>query len=628
MHSEPLSHDEALAQVADYALTATHVADLLHGVSELVARALRADCVGVVELLSEGEMILSAGVGWDPGHVGAAVLDVGPTSSVGFALRQNPPVVSLNLSSEERFSPSPLLQAHALQSNVSSSIQCRKSAFGVLAAHSKSVNAFEPADAAFLRAAAGLLGVAIERIRSENALASSEARYGALLHAVPDILFRIARDGTYLDVWSQSEKELLVPQRELLGKKIQDFFTPEQSAEALAHLQRTLATHTMQFYEYELDIEGEPIYFEARLVPHGHEEVLAIVRNVTEKHRAEETLRLSEERFRSIFEVSLLGMAIIAADDRFLEVNQAFCELLGYRSGELLQMTWMDVTHPEDIEKTRVMGQRVENGDLTEVLIEKRYITKRSETIHARVFGSVVPDVSGQPLYLVATFEDITERKRTQEKLEEFEAERRQHELEMRLQVVQAQDRERASLSRELHDSLGQILYSLQLSLETKRRDRGDLAPEIGTLRMAISTVRQLSKMLHPPELELGDVGAVVEEYLCTKSERPEVTFEVVGKEPALDRLQKTHLYRIVQEAVASSIRDARPSRVHVSFMWDGGSLLLTVEDDGSTMAAGPDGGMGMRNLRDRATLLHGTTTWTHGRHGGSVFKLEIPDLV
>jgi PAS domain S-box-containing protein len=354
---------------------------------------------------------------------------------------------------------------------------------------------------------------------------------------------------------------------------------------------------------------------------------LALVEDITERKRAEAALGESEARFRQVFEDGSVGMAIFSTSFRFLEVNRAFCQMLGYAPAELVGRNFQDVAHADDIEPTRKLAQGMYRGEMPYFHMEKRYLKKNGDVLWVSAFGSAVRDAAGEPLYAVAMIQDITERKRAEAQVQALEAERRQMEQAQRLRVVQAQDNERAMLSRELHDGVGQILTGLQLSLVAKDRDQGDLAQEIAYARLAASTIGELSRLLHPPELEIGRVFKVVCQYLCSGrgSGPPTVTAEIDGEEPALAREQKVHLFRITQEAVANAQKHAHARRVRVDFRWRAAGLRLEVADDGRGMPETVSIGVGLRSMRDRAAILGGEVSWTCPSEGGTRVVLEVP---
>jgi PAS domain S-box-containing protein len=153
--------------------------------------------------------------------------------------------------------------------------------------------------------------------------------------------------------------------------------------------------------------------------PYDPEEFLAIVKALLRIHETRDALRQSEERFRKVFEEGPLGMALISRDYRFIRANDAFIRMTGYSEEELRARSFVEITHPHDIAMDLKQAEQLFRGDLPSYVIEKRYIKRGGEEIWIRLNASVVHDSAGHPLYALAMVEDISERKRKAELLEE-----------------------------------------------------------------------------------------------------------------------------------------------------------------------------------------------------------------
>ena len=127
------------------------------------------------------------------------------------------------------------------------------------------------------------------------------------------------------------------------------------------------------------------------------------------------------DRFRVAFENAPIGVALVSTDGRWLHVNAALCELLGYGEDELLQLSIVDVTHPADRSATIARRKQQLRGRDADKRIEKRYVRSDGQTIWVAVTSTVVRDDHQLPLYTVAQIEDIGERVRTQRALAEAE---------------------------------------------------------------------------------------------------------------------------------------------------------------------------------------------------------------
>jgi PAS domain S-box-containing protein len=142
---------------------------------------------------------------------------------------------------------------------------------------------------------------------------------------------------------------------------------------------------------------------------------------VRKKH--EEALRESEERYRAFFELTAVGAGQASPEDgRLLRVNEAHCRIAGYTREELLRMSFIEITHPEDREKDVEKFRRLIRGEIAEYSNEKRYLRKDGQSVWVQVHVSLVRDGEGRPLHTVAIVQDISERKRRQEALARSEA--------------------------------------------------------------------------------------------------------------------------------------------------------------------------------------------------------------
>ncbi|HEX8259207.1 MAG TPA: PAS domain S-box protein [Rubrobacteraceae bacterium] len=137
--------------------------------------------------------------------------------------------------------------------------------------------------------------------------------------------------------------------------------------------------------------------------------------------RAERALRESEERFRATFEQAAVGVAHVAFDGSWLRVNQKLCEIVGYTREELLERTFQDITHPDDLKTDLEHLDRLRTGEISRYSMEKRYFRKAGSMVWIELTVSLVRAASGEPEYFIAIVEDITERIRSAEALVQSE---------------------------------------------------------------------------------------------------------------------------------------------------------------------------------------------------------------
>jgi len=236
-----------------------------------------------------------------------------------------------------------------------------------------------------------------ERKRASEELRESEARNRAILDASPDLMFLVNRAGEIHDFRAQDNGKLYVPPDRIVGSKVSDALPAGIAGAALRHVERVLDSNETQTFEYRLPVPDGLRDFEARIVASGEDEALVVVRDITGRRSMEEELRRSEECFRTAFESTSTGVALISLDRRFLRVNPALCEILGYPEEELLGKSTGEVTHPEDLEASRLRRERALQSGADRHALEKRYVRSDGRTVWVLSDLSVVRNDEGSP---------------------------------------------------------------------------------------------------------------------------------------------------------------------------------------------------------------------------------------
>jgi diguanylate cyclase (GGDEF)-like protein/PAS domain S-box-containing protein len=145
--------------------------------------------------------------------------------------------------------------------------------------------------------------------------------------------------------------------------------------------------------------------------------VIATGIDITERRAAERGLHEAQERFRLAFDNAPIGMCVASLDGRLMQVNQAMCEMLGYRETELLDRTVADITHPDDIAMGKDAMANLSTGRAARFHAEKRYLHADGHVLWALTSVSVLNDSAGGPRYVVAQIQDITDRRAAQQQL-------------------------------------------------------------------------------------------------------------------------------------------------------------------------------------------------------------------
>ena len=172
--------------------------------------------------------------------------------------------------------------------------------------------------------------------------------------------------------------------------------------------------------------DGTVIWVERNSRAHFDEQgrmlrIVGMVADITERKRAIEELRESEEKFRSVFRDAGVGMAIVSPEGGFLAGNEAFSRFIGYTEEELLGKTVQSITHPEDWPMfAKRLSQALADGASFQG-VEKRCLHKNGQVLCGECSASLIRGPDGQAQYFIAEVLDITERKRAEEALRESE---------------------------------------------------------------------------------------------------------------------------------------------------------------------------------------------------------------
>jgi PAS domain S-box-containing protein len=248
-----------------------------------------------------------------------------------------------------------------------------------------------------------------------------------LIDILPVPVYIKARDGRYLAVNRAWEDFFGIARGKFLGKQVDDLYpsAPWVAGEHRSMDEELWKTPGSQSYEIKITTRlagpRSTIYHKATFNgPDGKVAgLMGTIIDVTGRKKAKRALRESEERFRQTFELAASGIAHVDLNGRFLRVNRALCRILGYTAEELVGRTVKDVSHPHDRGTTDAERARMRAGELDSVHFEKRYVRKDGAAVWVDLTVALVRDAERRPLYEIAVFDDITERKKADALLRE-----------------------------------------------------------------------------------------------------------------------------------------------------------------------------------------------------------------
>ena len=258
--------------------------------------------------------------------------------------------------------------------------------------------------------------------RATQSLRESEERYRELFENANDIIYTHDLAGNFMSINKAAEQATGYTLDEALKSNILSVLAPEYVDVARQMMARKVAEGGQTQDELEIvSKDGRRVLIEAstRIIYRRGKAVgvQGIARDITERKRVEEELRRTNDLFRAAFEEAPGGMCLVSPEGRFLGVNNAFCLMLERPESELLAMSFMDVTHPEDRSASREWVGRILAGEEVPRALEKRYLRKSGHVLWGIVGTFLLRSDDGAPLFFITHIQDITERKQAEEAL-------------------------------------------------------------------------------------------------------------------------------------------------------------------------------------------------------------------
>jgi PAS domain S-box-containing protein len=247
----------------------------------------------------------------------------------------------------------------------------------------------------------------------------SDGRYAAVVRAVPDLMFLQTMDGVYLDCHAADPSQFLLPPDQFLGKNMRDVLPPALLREFLPAFGRVADATEPVVVEYDLDLSGKRRRFEARLVRCNNDQVLTMVRDITELAEATAALRESVQRYQLASTAGSVGVWDWHFDTNELYVDPGLKALLGFKDEEITSRPedWGSRVHPDDLPVSSASVQACIDGETDVYEVAHRMLHKDGSTRWFLSRGSAIRGADGALRRLVGTKVDITERKRASDQV-------------------------------------------------------------------------------------------------------------------------------------------------------------------------------------------------------------------
>lgn len=481
--------------------------------------------------------------------------------------------------------------------------------------------------------------------RTEEKLQKSEEFYRNLITVSIDGILLVREDGTITFSSGSVHRILGYDAAKMKGENIYSFIHPEDQTTAKSIFVANSSADQAVVHDFmNLRLRHstrEWLWCQVRIFsqlqnPHIGRMIIYFSDN-SERKQAEDALIASEQRFRKLIENIPVGVLLIDTEGKVVLHNQTALDLLNLKPEELqgvqvisgYDIIYEDgsVFNSEDYPisialrtkksvKNVVMGLRREPG---------------TEISWLLVNCTPVLDENGVLQSVIASYANITEHRELTQKVTEQEIVRQKQLLQV---TIDAQERERKEIGRELHDNISQHITITRLHLEmAKEKATGELLSSINqahkSLLSIVNEIRMLSHSLVPPSI--NDIGLIAsiqdlcDDLINTKSFAINLRHDGFQEE-LLPENMKLMFFRIIQEQINNIIRHSQATKIFISLQPIEDSVILLVEDNGTGFdPVTVKKGMGFQNIRNRVGLFGGTVRIDSGEGKGCLLEVEIP---
>ncbi len=462
--------------------------------------------------------------------------------------------------------------------------------------------------------AVALAAVAIEREQGEQLLRESERKFRAVFEqAAVGVAVIDSKTGRFLDVNQKMCDINRLSRDEMLKADFMKLTHPADLEEDMRQMERLVAGEIGSFTMEKRNVrkDGSVCWVNLTVSPLWHpgerpDRHVAVIQDITGRKVAEANYQRELEYNRALVSNTSVYMSAMDIKGRFIHVNKAFLDGLGYKEKEILGRTPWDIGLLEEKEVMRSQGrfQNLLRGE-DNPPVEVRLKTRGGEWRAVELRSTSTRNPDGSPDRILITGTDMTERNRLQQ------------------EVLNIVEREQARLGHDLHDGVGQTMTGIVALIEALESDlegtpKSDAARIRKLIQDGVAEIRRMSHGLSPTSVKYRGLDGALQLLAETVqlNHRTPCECHVDTSIVISDAETQAHLFRIAQEAVNNALRHGDPKHVIISLKrGEGTERLLSVEDDGMGLPkAKPEGrgrmkavaapGIGLRVMEYRANLI------------------------
>ena len=464
-----------------------------------------------------------------------------------------------------------------------------------------------------------------ERKESQEIIMRSEERFRSIIQFLTDIILIIDKD-ILITYESPSCSQLLgYPPGYLIGKNGLDIVHPEDMQLVLKDLKEVIVKKN-DYLPTEFRVKSEnDQWISLEVIANNmldHPAIQGIIitgRDVTERRKVEKALKISETKFRNIFNNSSDAIVIISNKYSFLEVNEVFLKSTGYTLEETRKMKLPEIiTDPYLPTMMEKMVNIFRNEYQPSLECE---IKNKSKLSFPAEINSKLIEFEGE-LALISVIRDITERKHLESKILDT--------------IISTEEKEREKFARNLHDELGPLLSSVKMYVDSlssaieKPKHDFIISQLKVILKEVIQSTKELSNDLSPHVLANYGLLAALEWFINQLKPYISITLESNLKDERYPSSMELSIYRIIKELINNTIKHAQAAKINIRLYLILKSFHLHYADDGIGFNESWHNnyeymGMGMSNIISRCRSINATSKFFNNAPNGMSFEMQVP---
>jgi PAS domain S-box-containing protein len=461
-----------------------------------------------------------------------------------------------------------------------------------------------------------------ERSRAEEA----RFRHAAVVESSEDAIASGTLDGIIVSWNAGAQRMYGYTEAEAIGKPISMLVRPELPDEENKILERLRAGGRIEHFEtVRVTKTGKRVNVSLTISPIKDSSgrtvgISGIARDITERKRAEEALRASEERLKIFVKNVPAGVVMVDREMRYLQVSDRWCTDYGMDASRVLGRSHYEI-FPDIPQRWKETHRRCLEGE-TFRAGEDRWDRQGGFTTWVRweIRPWKTPDGGVGGLLIFS--EDITQRKQMEEALSG-----------MARKLLEAQEHERARIARELHDDINQRLALLAIQLEQLKENPSGIESRVQELQKRTTEisndVQALSHDLHSSQLEYLGAVAGIKSWCKEFAERQKMEIDCRHDvRSSLPPEISLCLFRVLQESLHNAAKHSGVKRIEVHLYEESGEIHLTVSDSGrgfDVEAVNQGKGLGLTSMRERVRLVNGSFAIESKPRGGTTIHVRMP---